>query len=239
MSENKTSASRMIIGLIFLLLGVVFLLDNLNITELNLPGYLISFPSLLIIAGIISLLNSRRKGFGLSLIFIGAIWMATKFIEGISFGDVVVPLILLFVGLNIMFRSKLKPEHTNMDWFDLKKSTVEKDKIDDMAIFGGGEKYFVSENFQGGNITAIFGGSEINLTDCKLAPGENIIDLRLLFGGTTIFVPRDWNIIVDVVPIFGGFSTKNRKFVSEPVTSDRSLIIKGTIIFGGGEIKSF
>jgi len=239
MSENKTSASRMIIGLIFLFLGVVFLLDNLNITDLNLPGYLISFPSLLIIAGIISMLNSRRKGFGLSLIFIGAIWMATKFIDGVSFGDVVIPLILLFVGLNIMFRSKLKPEHPNMDWFHAKKSKVEKDKIDDMAIFGGGEKYFVSENFQGGNITAIFGGSEINLTDCKLAPGENIIDLRLLFGGTTIFVPRDWNIIVDVVPIFGGFSTKNRKYISEPVTPDRSLIIKGTIIFGGGEVKSF
>jgi predicted membrane protein len=229
----------MIIGLIFLFLGVVFLLDNLNITDLNLPGYLISFPSLLIIAGTISMLNSRRKGFGLSLIFIGAIWMATKFIDGVSFGDVVIPLILLFVGLNIMFRSKLKPEHPTMDWFHAKKSKVEKDKIDDMAIFGGGEKYFVSENFQGGNITAIFGGSEINLTDCKLAPGENIIDLRLLFGGTTIFVPRDWNIIVDVVPIFGGFSTKSRKFVSEPVTPDRSLIIKGTIIFGGGEVKSF
>ncbi|HPI38574.1 MAG TPA: LiaF-related protein [Ignavibacteriaceae bacterium] len=239
MSEMKNSTTRMIVGIIFLFLGAMFLLDNLNIADLNLPRHIFSFPALLILIGLISLINSNRKGFGISLIIIGGIWLGTKFVEGVSFGDIAIPLVLLFIGFNIMFRSKVRHKHFDSDMFNIKREKVEKDKIDDMAIFGGGEKYFVSENFQGGNITAIFGGSEIYLTDCKLAPGENVIDLRLMFGGTTIFVPRDWHVIVDVVPIFGGFSSKNRRFISEPGNPDRSLIIRGTIIFGGGEVKSF
>jgi predicted membrane protein len=115
----------------------------------------------------------------------------------------------------------------------------DQDKIDDVAIFGGGKRILHSDNFKGGTITAIFGGSEVDLSNCKLAMGENVIDVMAIFGGMTILVPSDWKIIVNVFPLFGGFSVKGRKDPNVDYDPAKALIIKGVVIFGGGEIKIY
>jgi predicted membrane protein len=114
-----------------------------------------------------------------------------------------------------------------------------KDVLDDVSIFGGGEKSINSDNFKGGSITSIFGGSEINLKGCKLSEGPNVIDVLCVFGGTTLIVPNDWNVIMNVTPIFGGFSNKIIKDPSASVDINKTIIVKGLVIFGGGEIKSY
>jgi predicted membrane protein len=111
------------------------------------------------------------------------------------------------------------------------------DNIDDVSIFGGGTKNFTTRNFSGGKLTAIFGGSDIHLENCQLAHGKNDLDLFVMFGGYTIYVPHNWNVIIDVVPIFGGFSDKRIKDPNRVYEEDKVLIIKGVILFGGGEIK--
>jgi predicted membrane protein len=78
------------------------------------------------------------------------------------------------------------------------------------------------------------------MLNVKLAPGRQYIDVFAMFGGTTLIVPEAWNIKVRVVSIFGGFSDKHKITKSEKEnSSDNILIIKGLVIFGGGEIKSF
>lgn len=117
--------------------------------------------------------------------------------------------------------------------------SVNKDVIDDVAIFGGGSKIIFSDNFQGGNITAIFGGSEINLMNCKLAEGENVLDVLMVFGGSTIIVPKEWNVVINVTSILGGFSNKSVRNPNLIVDQSRTLIIKGLTLFGGGEVKTY
>lgn len=117
--------------------------------------------------------------------------------------------------------------------------SVNKDVIDDVAIFGGGSKIIFSDNFQGGNITAIFGGSEINLINCKLAEGENVLDVLMVFGGSTIIVPKEWNVVINVTSILGGFSNKSVRNPNLIVDQSRTLIIKGLTLFGGGEVKTY
>lgn len=58
-----------------------------------------------------------------------------------------------------------------------------------------------------------------------------------MFGGYTIIVPQDWNIIIDIVPVFGGFSDKRIKDPNRVYEDDKILIIKGFVLFGGGEVK--
>jgi predicted membrane protein len=118
-------------------------------------------------------------------------------------------------------------------------SSIRKDYLDDVAVFGGGHKVIHSDSFKGGNITAIFGGSEIDLTQCKLAPEENIIDVVIIFGGSTIVVPNNWDVILNVTPLFGGFSNKKSRYVSSGTEPAGTLIIKGVVLFGGGEVKSY
>ncbi len=65
-----------------------------------------------------------------------------------------------------------------------------------------------------------------------------VLDLFVMFGGYTIYVPQDWNVIIDLVPIFGGFSDKRVRSMVVKET-DRSIVISGTCIFGGGEIVNY
>jgi predicted membrane protein len=121
------------------------------------------------------------------------------------------------------------------------KSTdnISKDYIDDVAVFGGGTKVITSDNFKGGNITAIFGGSEIDLTACKLAEGNNVLNITAILGGTTLIVPKDWNVLLNVTSILGSFSNKIRREPNLVVDQSKALIIKGVAMLGGGEVKSF
>ena len=92
-----------------------------------------------------------------------------------------------------------------------------------------------SPMMEGGRITSIFGGSEVDLTKAKALPGATI-DVLTLFGGSEIRVPADWKIKIEVTAILGGFEDKRTDLSHDddaPV-----VVIKGLTMFGGGEIKS-
>ena len=111
------------------------------------------------------------------------------------------------------------------------------DFIDETAIFGGRNISVVTENFQGGKITSIFGGSNINLRYAKPVEGCTI-DVATIFGGTKIIVPEDWNVKIEVVSVFGGFEDKRGYSVISRTGTGKIVVIKGTCIFGGGELNS-
>ncbi|HOJ17235.1 MAG: cell wall-active antibiotics response protein [Ignavibacteriales bacterium] len=239
MEKSKVPYVRIIIGLVLLFLGVYFLGVNFNLFDYRLPPHLLSFPTLVILLGIIIIFNSNRLGFGLAVVLFGALWLAAKFVPGIDFRDVVFPFIIITIGFSLLFKSKDGGRKYFNPFHKKEQTEYSKDKISDVAIFGGANKQFTSSNFQGGEITAIFGGSEIDLTDCKLAPGEQTIDVLFCFGGSTLIVPRNWNIVINVTPLFGGFSHKNKRYINPNEVYEGTLIIKGIAVFGGGEIKSY
>jgi hypothetical protein len=53
-----------------------------------------------------------------------------------------------------------------------------------------------------------------------------------------LIVPAGWNVKIDVFSIFGGVSDK--RFIGSDTVRDntRTLLLKGFVMFGGGEIKS-
>jgi len=165
---------------------------------------------------------------------LGFIFILPRIFPSIDYdGSVVVAIFLIAIGGYIISNQKKKSIEIN------ELGQVTKDVIDDVAIFGGGTRIVTSENFQGGNITAVFGGSEIILKGCKLAEGTTSIDILAVFGGTTIVVPSDWNVVMNVTSIFGGFSNKGIKDPNAQVDLSRTLIVKGLVVFGGGELKTF
>ena len=90
-----------------------------------------------------------------------------------------------------------------------------------------------------GKISAVFGGIELDLTKARLAPGRNEIELACVFGGATIIVPDTWFVTIEVTPVLGGFSDSRKLSPGRTVESSSQLVIKGAVIFGGGEIKSY
>jgi predicted membrane protein len=231
--------SRNILGIILVLVGGMFLIGNLLPDWLNFES--IAWNMVLIVAGMVLLVNAKKRLLGPALIIIGTL----SLIPGDS-SKLIFPTLVIFFGIHLLTRSKWKKKVENpVDSTDTnyqgyyKHFTEERnlDVIEDVSLFGGGEKVFHSDAFQGGTITAIFGGSKLDLTDCKLKEGDQYLDVTIIFGGMTLIIPDSWKVQIDVVPLFGGFSTKQARTNVQIIDSTAVLHIKGVVIFGGGEIK--
>ena len=252
MVENRSrSNSRFVLGFILLIIGVLFLLDNLNYLYFDIPHVIFSFPSILIIVGILILVNSEKKGLGVIFVVVGGLWLLPRIFPYIAInGGIIFSVLIIALGIYILTKRRgyAGYHHSINQGSGSEESgtanpsgefTKDTDRIDDVAIFGGGHKFISSDNFQGGNVTAIFGGSEIDLTRCKLAPGQNILEVTAIFGGTTLIVPKEWNVVINVIPLFGGFSHKGMRGPNVVINPESTLIIKGVVIMGGGEIKTY
>jgi hypothetical protein len=44
---------------------------------------------------------------------------------------------------------------------------------------------------------------------------------------------------IDVIAVFGGFSDKRYHQKVEGINFNKQIVIKGLVVFGGGEIKSY
>ena len=236
MPEDRNHVDkRVIFGSILIFIGGLFLLNSLSIIDFRFSRVIFSWPFFLMIIGVFILVNTSKKVLGGILSGVGAFLLLPRVFPDLYFdGSVVFPVILIAFGLYILLnRAKQRQESLRND------GSIKKDTIDDVAVFGGGSKIIYSDNFKGGNVTAVFGGSEINLMSCKLADGENVLDVLMVFGGPTIIVPKEWNVVINVTSILGGFSNKSVRNPNLVVDQSRTLVIKGLAMFGGGEIKTY
>ena len=111
------------------------------------------------------------------------------------------------------------------------------DRIKESVIFGGVERKLMTKNFQGGKATVIFGGLDLDLTQVDFT-GIAILDLEVGFGGVLLLVPPHWDVRTEVSNIAAGLEDK-RMFREGGVDTNKVLILKGTLLFSGLEIKSF
>jgi predicted membrane protein len=235
LSDQRHNERRLWFGVAIILLGLIFLANNFGILDYEIRRYVFRWEAILIIMGIIFITTGRNRSTGVILLVIGGAFYMRDFLNySISFWQVFWPGMLILAGMLILFRHQLDR--------GLNKNTLSgEDVIDELAVFGGGDRVVTSQNFQGGKVTTIFGGLNYNLLKAKLAPGENFIDVFSLFGGMNLIVPDGWTVKIRVMSVFGGFSDKHRYKVPDTAGNQEgsTLIIKGTVIFGGGEIKSF
>ena len=111
------------------------------------------------------------------------------------------------------------------------------DMISLTAVFGGVKRTVVSKNFLGGEITSVFGGAEVDLTHADIR-GVVKIDATSILGGTKLLVPSNWDVQSEMVAIFGGVEDK-RRIQPDLIDRNKRLIITGTCLLGGLEIKTF
>ena len=237
MPENNRTDKRVILGGILIILGGIFLLNTMDVLHFRFAHVVFSWPFIMLVIGVFILINTEKKFLGGILSGIGALFLIPRIFPEVDYdAGIIFPVILIVLGAYIILKKrKIDSESTSFS----DSSKVNKDKIDDVSIFGGGTKIISSSNFQGGNVTAIFGGSEINLINCQLADGDNVLDVLCIFGGTTIIIPKEWNVVVNVTSILGGFSNKAIRNPSVVIDQSKTLHIKGLAMFGGGEIKTY
>jgi len=226
--DNKKVGPKYIVGLVIILIGALLLFRNLEFIDFAIPQIIFSWQVILISIGLILFISAKNKSTGLVLMIVGILGLIPEYWA----------IALILLGLYIIFRkSGFSFGRDSGDPFS--KGDSKNESINEVSIFGGGNRSFNSDNFTGGNITAIFGGSQIDLMDCKLAEGENIVDLFFIFGGSSFSIPSDWQVKIQTTSIFGGFSDKRILPHETNLEENKVLIFKGLTLFGGGEIKNF
>jgi len=232
--HHHLTNNRAIIGVILVLVGLFLVLRNTGFFPDFIDNIIFSWPMLLITIGaVITIGSSGGKTSGIIVMAVGAFFLIADIFRETLDINMFWPSIFIIIGVIFIF-SKRK------GWNSVSTAAqTGDDYIDYVHVFSGGERQIVSDNFRGGKVTAVFGGSEIDLTKAKLAPGVSELELACVFGGTTIIVPDDWNVKIEVVPVLGGFGDSRKLNPGRTIDTTRQLIIKGAVVFGGGEVKSY
>jgi len=232
--HHHLTNNRPIIGVILVLAGLFLVLRNTGFFPDFIDHVIFSWPMLLVAIGLVMTLGASEKTSGVIVMAVGGFFLIPMiFRETFHAYNMFWPSIFIIIGV-IFIATKRRG-------FNSSHSTgiIGDDYIDYVNVFSGGERQVVSENFKGGKISAVFGGMEIDLTKAKLAPGRNEIEIACIFGGATFIVPDEWNISIEVTPVLGGFSDSRKLIPGRTIDPTRQLVIKGAVIFGGGEIKSY
>ena len=252
-AERRRSDGHIWTGIFILAIGGLALARSMDVP---MPEWLFTWQMLLIAIGLFIGIRKgfREAGWFVPVIIGGFFLMNEFFLEG-QLRRHIWPMILIIVGAFFIFRPRGKkcfpsgkkgsglPAESNEPFVDVKYSVgdasySDDDLIDSVHVFSGSKKVILSKNFRGGEVVNVFGGCEIDLTQADITNRAEL-EVVAIFGGATLIVPSNWAIRSEgVVTIFGGIGDK-RRIAPSTNAPTKTLVIKGTMIFGGMEIKSY
>jgi predicted membrane protein len=221
-------------GAIILAVGIIFLLDSLGYVRAR--HFLQFWPMILIFVGIAKMARRDSRIWGALVLLFGIFLQLSELgIGHFSWGQFW-PLLLIAGGAMAMWSAiqarRLMPTASS-------DTTDPRDTLEESAIFGGIEKRLNSREFRGGRLQAIFGGIELDLRDADMLGNEAVIHANAIFGGIEMRVPETWFVATRGQGVFGGFSDSTRfSPPADPEKPKKTLIVLGTSLFGGVEIRN-
>jgi predicted membrane protein len=246
---GRNAMGGMIMGLAVIAVGVLFLLKNVGILYFDdLWQY---WPVILIAFGISKLVNTHSASSvtsGLILGGIGTVFLLRNL--GYIYGDVwqyLWPGILIAVGVSILAKHldrmhDQNPAAATAGRFPsdggVGASTSGANYLHAECVFSGTRQKIESQDFEGGNVSTLFGGAEIDLRSAGTKREEISIKAEAIFGGIELWVPAQWHTIVRGTGVFGGFEDKT--FPAAPGASANAprLVVTGSAVFGAVVVKN-
>lgn len=232
--------SKILTGVLVIAFGTLYLLKK---ADINIPHWLLSWESVLIAFGFVTLYKHRfNHFFGYIMIGVGSVFMINEFRPHTINPKFILPVIVILVGFMIigktmnLFGSKNKMKDQTIFGDDV--DTSSDDFIRSTTLFGGVTKNVVSKNFEGAEFTTLFGGTEINLTQADIQKPVTI-KASTAFGGLTVIVPSNWEVNSELVTAFGGIEDKRAPMSEVSRDPNKVLTLKGSCVFGGVEIQSY
>ena len=220
--------TRVWVGLVLVILGALFLLDNL--TDWHFPRETL-WPVILIAFGVMNLVRrGAARWIGIVLTLLGIVFLLDALdIVTFHMRDIwrLWPLVLLVIGVRMMLGvRKRRPRGPKRR----KATGPGSDRLDASYIFGSGMHRVTGQSFSEGSATAVFGSAQIDLRYASLAVGEATIDVTVLFGSIEFRVPESWEIDMQAAPFLGGVEDKRIR----PATGGTGdqLTITGICMFG-------
>lgn len=223
--------SNVLWGIVLIVIGVIFGLNALDITNINIffDGWWTLF---IIVPSFIDLFKDKDKTGNIIGLLVGiCLLLACQGVLSFSLiWKLALPALLVIIGLSLIFKdvinSKVKTKIKELN-------TKNNELTEYCATFGSTDLSFSGEKFNGCNLSAVFGGVKCDLRDAKLSD-DVIVNASAIFGGIDIIVPDDVAVKVKSFPLFGGVSNDKKNNVKE---AKKVVYVNATCMFGGVEIK--
>jgi hypothetical protein len=241
-------------GVIVIAIGILFLLDNFHIIYVR--DWWRFWPVALIAAGLVKLVDSA---YGSGRV-VGGITLAIGVVllgNNLGFYDVTMrelwPIFLIGAGLAMLGNRVWGPHWSgpaaglgqqgrwNKGQWDkgrAAEASASYSTLNEVAIFGGGKRKVTTQDFQGGELTAIFGGFEIDLRNAGMTGDSAVLEINAIFGGAEVRIPYSWTAVVQGVGIFGGYGDETAPPDPSVNPQAKRLFVKGVAVFGGVGVKN-
>lgn len=236
---GKRLPAQVILGLIVIVMGLLFLLDNLNIFEID--GMFRFWPMMFILVGTLKLYDSRDStGYviGIVLTSIGVL-LTLRNMGYIWFGwRTIWPVLVMLVGGAVVYNALRNRGEAGTQASFFQRSTSapggDGDSVIDLtAALGAIERRITSKDFRGGHVTTFMGGCELDLREASIT-GDAEIRVFSVMGGITLRIPPDWTVVLRGTPIMAAFEEKT----ASPANTGKRLIISGYAIMSGVEVRN-
>ena len=204
-SGRRSIAPQLVMGIVIIVVGVLFTLDNLGLIEAE--AYLRYWPVIPIAIGLMKLwAGGRGASFPGLFFFFAGVWLLLQSmaIVTISLWSLW-PVLLILAGGSMIWRGVYGPA--------CQRRVADTDghsTISAMAVLGGVNRGNNSRTFRGGDLTAVMGGCQIDLRNAAIE-GDAVIDVFAMWGGIEINVPEAWSVSGQVTPILGGLHHAYRR----------------------------
>ena len=222
--QKRFLSSQVIFGALVVLVGIILLADTIGLWETRpLFDYL---PSLFVLLGLYAFVKSGfRNIFGpFVVVALAGAWQLVE-LDIMEWSELssLWPLFLVLFGLSLIL-SQVRSRPTKTD----------SSQLTGVGLFSGSQKRVTTPDFENANLTAVFGGAELDLRDAEIPDPPAHVNCIALFGGVEIQATEEWNVEMDVLPVFGGASDERRRVERDHDEVD--LVVSGFAAFGGIEV---
>ncbi len=210
-------------GGILILFGVWWLMREFGLVpnEIGLM-VLLYWPFALIFIGVLEVIRGNLSS-AFFWILIGSLFQMSR-VFNTNVWEILWPSLLIWFGLNMVIGRKPSSK--------MFKEERNDSKLKETVLFGPLEMKVNSKEFAGGTVECIFGGGKLDLSDVVVMDGSKL-EVTAVFGGIEVIAPKKAVVEVRGTSVMGGFSNK----VTARESKLPKLIITGTAIFGGVEVK--
>ena len=248
--EASKRRGRILGGAALIVAGIILALQELK--QITIPDWVFSWQSILVFIGLmIGVKSNFKRASAFILIMIGGVGLVAEyFLPEIHFSNLFWPIMIIGLGLILIFKPRNRwrnhwmrhqqmGHQFNRSMNDCRTETNDSnDYINSSVVFGGVKKNIISKDFKGGEVTNLFGGTDINFTQADIQCTINL-EINNVFGGVKLIVPAHWQVKSELNVIMGGVEDKRNMQQNQVFPSDKILVLKGDVVMGGVEIKSY
>jgi predicted membrane protein len=230
-NRHDSPAQGAIFGAVVCLVGVLLLLDHLGI--LNVDHLWRFWPLIPMAVGAAHLAQPGRRQWGAFVLLIGTLFLLDSLAIMHFHWSEIWPVVIIGVG-GMMIWNSIEGQHRRGDIPDSGAT------MNAHAIFSGVERRVTAKDFRFARISAVFGGAELDFHDADIDGDTAELEINAIFGGVELRVPDNWHVEARNQTAFGGYSDKTRNAMrtADATVGAKTLIISGTVMFGGVEVKN-